>query len=363
MQVKAIKLISFRNFKSAEAEFGSGVNIFYGKNGSGKSNLLEALFVLLLARSPRGAKDAVMLKEGADVFRLEGTVTSAGRDYQVAVAYLNGGRKKITLNRSSVRAAELYEHFAVVSAAPDNSEILSGAPSRRRDFINIYLSQASLKYLALLIDYQKALEQKRSFLRQKSLNTETPYDDLLVRYGSEMMLERHHFIQTLNETAGRHYERISDGQKLQMLYSPSVPLPDDSLSPEKIALSFHSRLDKYRERERILETSLVGPHRDEIEFSINGYPARTHSSQGELRTAAISLKLAVFEYLKKYREEPPLLLLDEIFAELDSGRRDRLIGSFGQFGQLFLTTAADIPDRLAHQARKFHLEKGVVIPE
>lgn len=363
MQVKNVKIISFRNFKSAETEFSAGVNIFYGENGSGKTNLLEALFVLLLARSPRGAKDAVMLKEGTDVFRLEGTVTAAGRDHQVAVAYLDGGRKKITLNKSSIRTAELYEHFAVVSAAPDDSEILSGAPARRRDFINIYLAQASLKYLALLIDYQKALEQKRSFLRQKSSEKETPYDDLLVRYGSQMTLERTRFIQTLNETAARHYVKISDGQKLQMLYAPSVPIPDGSSSLEKIEQSFRARLAKYRERERVLETSLVGPHRDEIEFSINDYPARTHSSQGELRTAAIALKLAVFEYLKKYREEPPLLLLDEIFAELDSGRRDRLIESFGQFGQLFLTTAAEIPDRLARQARRFHIEKGVVIPE
>jgi DNA replication and repair protein RecF len=304
-----------------------------------------------------------MLKENAEVYRLEGMVTASGRAYQLAVAYQNGGRKKITIDKSSIKAAEMYEHFTVVSAAPDDAEILAGAPSHRRDFLNIYLSQASLKYLYNLIDYQKALEQKRSFLKQNGNDGETPYDELLVRYGSQMMLERLGFIESLKEKTTRHYEKISGGQNFKMVYNPSVPIETSSASTEQIETAFCARLEKFRERERILQMSLVGPHRDELDFSINDYPARTHSSQGELRTAAISLKLAVFEYLKEHRRETPLLLLDEIFAELDSGRRDRLIESFGEFGQLFLTTAAEIPDSLACAARKFRMEKGIVIPE
>ncbi|SYZ72005.1 putative DNA replication and repair protein RecF [Candidatus Zixiibacteriota bacterium] len=363
MQVQSLNLVSFRNFKSSSAAFDPGINVFHGRNGAGKSNLLEAIFVLLLGRSMRGAPDAVMVKEGAGVYRLEGEVELDGRNHSLAVAYQDGGRKKITIDKVTARTSELFERCCVVSTAPLDIEIPAGAPSKRRDFLNIYLSQASKRYLALLTDYHKVLEQKNSFLKQDTEGLETPYNDLLLKFGSDLMLERLSFLLSVGERASWHYEQISGGQKLAVTYAPSVQLGEQDTTAEKIETKFREKLTRYKDRERILQTALVGPHRDDIDFRIGGYPARTHGSQGELRTAAVALKLAVFEYLKEVRKITPILLLDEIFAELDNGRKEKLIESFGEFGQLFLTTASEIPPRLLESGRKFIISDGSVTGE
>lgn len=363
MLIRTLNIISFRNFKSASIDFDPGVNIFYGKNGAGKSNLLEAIFVLLLGRSPRGANDAVMVKENAGVYRLEGEIELGGTTHLLAVAYQTGGRKKITIDKVSVRAAELFERCTAVSAAPSDMEILSGPPSRRRDFVNIYLSQASAIYLSNLSDYHKALEQKNAFLKGDDNGKETPYDDLLVKYGSIIMLERKVFLEAVSSSAASLYDRISGGQKLQIHYNPSVHMEENDNDTETIESNFRGKLKRYGSRERILQTALVGPHRDEIEFNIGTYPARSHASQGELRTASVALKLAVFKYLKTIRRETPILLLDEIFAELDNTRKEKLIDSFDEFGQLFLTTAGVVPSALAEKGRKFKIHSGTVARE
>jgi DNA replication and repair protein RecF len=363
MLIKNINLTSFRNFKSASAIFGPGVNIFYGKNGSGKTNLLEAVFVLLLGRSSRGAADAVMLKENAEVFRLEGEVEIGSKNYNLAIGYQIRGRKRITIDKVGIKSSELFERCTAVSAAPLDMEIIFGAPAKRREFINIYLSQASARYLANLGDYQKALEQKNAFLKQDHNGNDNPYDELLVKYGSAVIYDRHCFLEAIAGSAVGHYEKIAGGQKLGIVYMPSVRVESGQYYIEQIEKSFHDKLGRYKERERILETSLVGPHRDDIEFTIGEYPARTHGSQGEMRTAAISLKLAVFEYLKEIRRETPILLLDEIFAELDNNRKEQLIESFGEFGQLFLTTASEIPEKLLLNSRRFRIEPGIIKEE
>jgi DNA replication and repair protein RecF len=363
MLIKNINITSFRNFKSASAEFGPGVNVFHGRNGSGKTNLLEAIFVLLLGRSPRGAADTVLVKERAEVFRLEGEVEIAEKSYMLATGYQIRGRKRTTIDKVGIKGSELFGRCTAVSAAPLDMEIIFGAPAKRREFINIYLSQASARYLANLSDYQKALVQKNAFLKQEHGTTDNPYDDLLVKYGSIVTYDRHCFLEAIAKSAVVHYEKIAGGQKLGMAYAPSVRVEASQYDLAEVETSFKEKLGRYREREKILETALVGPHRDEIDFTIGGYPARTHGSQGELRTAAISLKLAVFEYLKEIRRETPILLLDEIFAELDDGRVEKLIESFGEFGQLFLTTASEVPEKLLVNSRRFRIEPGILKEE
>lgn len=363
MQVNSLKISSFRNLKSGQLQFSNAVNVFNGKNGSGKTNILEAVFVMLLGRSQRGAADSVMLREGDDFYRLEGDATADDKKYSVAVAYQKGGRKKITIEQVAVRASELFSRHTVVSSAPEDITILSGAPAGRRDFINLYLSQASPTYIAVLTDFQKALVQKNAFLKQEDNSAETPYDDLLVDYGSAVIMARYRFIEIILPIAERYYEKISSGGKFKIKYNPSVPLADENVTPDQVKSAYKKKLARYRDRERILQTALVGPHRDEIDFYIRGFPARAYGSQGELRTATIALKMAVFEYLKSVRRETPILLLDEIFAELDERRKEMLVESFGDFGQLFLTSATALPDSLAQNSRRFEIEAGKIINE
>jgi len=363
MLVKSIELNFFRNIGTTRNEFADGVNIFYGKNGAGKTNLLEAIFVLLLARSPRGVTDTVMLRENADYYRLEGKIDISGSTHEVAVAYQPGGRKKITIDKITARASELFETCAAVSTSPEDIELLSGPPSKRREFVNVYLSQASKKYIADLIDYQKVIAQKNAFLKQDNNRGETPYDDLLIKHGAIIMQARKTFLDAVAASASENYDKISNGQAFALTYRPSVAIENDDWSADTVETAFAEKLRRYRERERIMQSSMVGPHRDEIEFYIRDLPARSHGSQGELRTAAVSLKLAVFEYLKKIRRVKPVLLLDEIFAELDPGRKEMLVELFGEFGQIFLTTASEIPETLTVGSRRFKIENGAVFPD
>ncbi len=361
MIINKIKLENFRNFDSCELEFNNDINLFYGKNGSGKTNILEAIFVLILAKSPRQVNDTVMMKNGTDYYRLEGTVESDGTKYEVATAFKRGGRKRITIDQVGIKASELFERFTAVSTAPHDMEILAGSPSKRRDFINIYLSQASIKYIDDLSNYQKVLAQKNAFLKNGAGDDDTPYDDLLIKYGSRIMKARIDFLATVGPIALRHYQKISGGQTLATAYQPSVTLEEGVAEVEIISAAFRGKLHQYRQRERIMQTSMVGPHRDDIEFLIRDFPARSHGSQGELRSAAVSLKLAVYEYLKSIKNVSPVLLLDEIFAELDGDRKEMLVELFGDFEQIFLTSASGIPDQLEQRAKKFVIDNGSVI--
>ena len=144
-------------------------------------------------------------------------------------------------------------------------------------------------------------------------------------------------------------------------YNPSIALPEKDISLENIKESFKNKLQRYAQRERIVQIALVGPHRDEIDFSIGEFPARSYGSQGELRTATVALKMGVFEYLKSIRNDMPILLLDEIFAELDESRKELLVETFGQFGQVFLTSASGLPESLSNSSQRFEIEDGVVL--
>jgi len=360
MLIQNIKVVGFRNFESVNLSFDSGLNIFNGRNGSGKTNLLEAVFVLILGRSQRGAVDSVMLKEDDEYYRLSGKIEIEGKAEEAAIAYQKGGRKRITIDKVSARASELFRHYCAVATSPEDLEILTGSPSNRRNFIDLYLSQASQKYLADLTDYQKALAQKNAFLKQDNNYGETPYDDLLIDYGSKVMKHRLDFINSIMPTIRETYRSISGGHEITARYDPSVSIDEDIEDIPNIKTAFRNRLNEVRERERVLQNAVTGPHRDDIEFTIRDLPARAYGSQGELRTAAISLKMAVYRYLKKVRKAVPVLLMDEIFAELDDSRRTMLIELFDEVGQVFITTASEIPDILLEKSRRFTIERGEI---
>jgi DNA replication and repair protein RecF len=360
MIIKRLAVNSFRNFEHFNLQPGDKINVFYGKNGSGKTNILEAIFVLLLARSPRSAGDLIMIRSGSEFYRIDGDVDIDDRLCTIAVAFQNGGRKKITIDDIPRKAGELYERFCVVCMAPDDIRLLSGPPSTRREFLNTYLSQVSHKYLQELTFYQKALAQKNAYLREGYRQEENPYDELLVRYGVAVMLRRQAFLRAIADRTSQHYAKISNGQTLRISYRASVDIDEKSIHADALKDAFLEKLAKFRGRERDYRAALVGPHRDEVEFVIGELAARTHGSQGEWRSAAVSLKMAIFEYIRDARKVIPVLLLDEIFAELDDEHREMLIDLLGGFGQLFLTTASQIPVRLARDASKFRVENGAI---
>ncbi len=358
MHLVSLSVTNFRNLSGVEINPSPGVNILHGNNGAGKTNLLEAIFVLCLSRSQRGATDSVMVKQGAEVYRIEGQIQQRGVMREVAVAYQRGGRKRITLDQVPVRARDLYENYCAVALGPEDTEILSGSPAVRRNFLDIYLSQFSSRYLACLVDYHKVLMHKNACLRLDG--DPTPFNVLLVDHGAKIITARCEFIQELDRLAKECYAEISNGGSLRLTYQPSIPLEAGQTETDEIGQSFKVALAKHGERERSAQTSLVGPHRDEVLFQIGEYLARTHGSQGEWRTAAIAIKLAIYRLLRDKRQMRPVLLLDEVFAELDEQRSAALTKSFADFGQLFMTTATEPPECLRQQGRKFSVREGTV---
>ncbi len=359
MQLTYLKAANFRNFVQIEIKPAPGVNIFYGLNGSGKTNLLEAIFLLCLGRSQRGNADNVLLKKDEDTYRLEGVIQSTETSHEIAIAYLDRGRKQITIDGVKSRLPELYEHFSAVAIGPEDSEILSGAPSARRLFMDLYISQYSPKYLKQLTRYNRILAQKNAALKNQ-LEFDS-YNSLMIETGSEIMRARFQFLQVLQKLSGEYYARFSAGSCLKLVYQPSAQRVSATEFDEKMVESeFENRLDEVKEKEKILKSALVGPHRDEIQLFINDLPARTHGSQGEWRSSAIALKLAVYNLLKEKRKFPPVLLLDEVFAELDNQRSEALINSFVDFGQLFLTTATEPPEQVRKNAKNFKIDNGLI---
>ena len=358
MYLQSLNVSNFRNLSSVAVELSPGVNIFYGNNGSGKTNLLEAIFVLCLGRSHRSANEAVLVREGCDFYRLEGVVCADDRTLELAVAYQRASRKKATIDKVPIKLAELYGNFAVVAAGPEDSDILSGPPSSRRNFIDVYLSQYSQSYLSRLINYQKALNQKNAALKKQM--DPAPFNELLVQAGALIMKDRLEYLRQLGQRAAGYYGSITDGCRFGLEYRPSVSLPDGTPGIEDITRAFRLKLEEFSGKERITETSMVGIHRDDVYFTIGSLPARTHGSQGEWRTAAIALKLAVYHLIREMRGIHPVLLLDEIFAELDDSRSRGLMNAFEDFEQLFITTAAQLPDFLKNGSRSYKIADGAI---
>jgi DNA replication and repair protein RecF len=277
--------------------------------------------------------------------------------HEVAVAYLSRGRKQITIDGVKARLPELYERFSAVSIGPEDSELLSGPPSARRLFMDLYISQYSKKYLESLGRYNRILAQKNAALKEN--HEFESFNALMVVQGSEIMRTRDEFIKMLNERAAQLYHRFSKGSAFELQYAPSA-FEQTEWDEKFVESEFEKTLDEVKEKEVIMKSALVGPHRDEIRISINDFPARTHGSQGEWRSSAIALKLAVYNLLKEKRKFSPILLLDEVFAELDDERAKALVSSFDEFGQLFLTSAEGPPATLSPDAAKFKIREGKV---
>lgn len=362
MIITGIKINGFRNFETLKSDFVPGANIFFGNNGSGKTNFLESLFVLCLGRSQLGVPDAVLLKNDEEYYRLEGNIGKDGRAQEIAVAYQRGGRKKVTVDGVPSRASELFDNFCAVSTGPEDSVILSGPPSARRTFLDMYLSQLSRGYLSDLTAYHKVLSQKNAALKNDM--DPSPFEPQLVGHGARVILKRIEFLAALRQKAVGYYADISGGETFDLIYKPTLTNGEDRFDEvtglADIETQFEKCLDEQFDKERYLKTTIVGPHRDEIYFEIAGLPARQYGSQGQWRTAAISLKLGVYHLLKEKRKASPVLLLDEIFAELDRRRVESLINAFGGFDQLFLTTAGTPPEQLTAGGRCYRIVKGAI---
>lgn len=349
MYLSRLHLRNWRNSAEQVLELPPEGAAIIGDNGQGKTNLLEAIYYLEIFRSFRGAPDEQLVRFGEDFFRVEGTLTAPeGGERTLAAAFERRRRKK----KVSVNGAEperLGDALGLVGAvifSPADVELVAGAPGGRRRFLDIVLSLAEPGYLAALQRYRHALFQRNTLLRQGSPRVLVEaFDEALVASGSRVAAARARWVAERATSFAEHYARVAGGQPGEIAFVPSIDLPEPTPAAAEVAQAFAAQLERVAEREAARGMTLAGPHRDDLRFttvSADGQPLdlRTYGSGGQQRTAAIALRMVEAETIRETRGRESVILLDDVFAELDPGRSRRIIEwiDAAEGGQVILTS-------------------------
>ena len=371
MWLQSIRLRNFRNHLNSEFSFGEGVNVLLGNNGQGKTSVLEAISYLCLTKSFYASRDSVAVNHHQDAFEVEGLFRSAsGVESPVRVAFeKTRGEKAFFLNRRNVEPlSSMLGKFPVVICSPEHAPITIGSPADRRSFVNLVMSQDSPLYYGSLVEYQKVLKHRNKILLDGKLGGKDvesviePWNDQLTAFGSEIVLRRRKFTEEFQVYLRSAYQQIAEGEEPNIGYQSFTAGTEENVN--EVRERFIQQLREKRFEERRTGASLVGPHRDEFVFTVNDHDARKFASQGQHKTFLVALKLAEFFYLKERRQETPIMLLDDIFSELDEHRATRLIDFISSLGQTFLTsTYLHIFDRtieFGETSRKFFIEQGSI---
>jgi len=350
MLIAEVRLRNFRNHADTLLDFGQGINVLLGRNGQGKTNILEAISYLSLTKSFYASSDATAVRFGTDAFTVEGEIVAgSGVRYTVQVAYgVSGGEKVFTVNNTRPESlASVIGTFPVVILSPENNAITFGGPSARRRFMDLTLSQVSRVYLDDVLEYRRILRQRNRLLsdaRSSGGNIASmlePWTIGLVQYGSRVVKRRQEFVKEFEGYIERSYKTLVESGEEPGIEYGSVGSLQPGMAVEEISQQMASEL-KARAGEEIRRGStLVGPHRDELRLSINGAALQHYASQGQHKTFLVALKTAEFFYLQERRGEAPLFLLDDLFSELDEGRSRRILDLISSLGQTIITTTGE----------------------
>ncbi len=348
MRLSELTIRHFRNLGSQELELPVEGVALIGDNAQGKSNFLEAIYYLETFRSFRGARDEQLVAFQQGVFRVSATLEADEVDgsSQVAAAFeKRGKRKKVSVDGVEPdRMGDALGRLGAVIFSPADVDLVSGGPSERRRFLDIVLSLGEPGYLAALQDYRKILARRNASLKDGQPGAVVmAWDRGLVTSGSVVMRARRSWIERQCGAFWSYYREVSDGAGARMTYRPNVVLAG-AVSEEDVAAAFREALSNATERERRLGTTVVGPHRDDfvlrLEDDSDGLDLRAYGSGGQRRTAALALRLAEAKTIRETRQRAPLILLDDVFAELDMGRSERVLALMEreEIGQVVLTS-------------------------
>ncbi|WP_121971157.1 DNA replication/repair protein RecF [Leptolyngbya sp. BC1307] len=346
MFLQHLHLQHFRNYHSQSVAFEASKTILLGDNAQGKSNLLEAVELLATLKSHRTSRDRDLVQEGATTGHIKAQLK---RDLGIAELNLvlrNGGRRAVLLNGETLkRQQDFLGNLNAVQFSSLDLDLVRGGPSERRSWIDTLLTQLEPVYAYILQQYNQVLKQRNALIKQQTADSDdlpdpnqmALWDAQLAAAGTRVSRRRSRVIQRLAPLAQSWHRAISgDAENLTVAYQPNVPLAADD--PESVQQAFLEKIQSRAVAEYHQRTSLVGPHRDDIEFVINQTPARQYGSQGQQRTLVLALKLAELELIESVIGEPPLLLLDDVLAELDLKRQNQLLETIQDRFQTLITT-------------------------
>ncbi len=363
MQLTSLSIDNFKNIRRARLEFSSKINGLLGNNGMGKSNLLDAIHTLSFCKSFTGVTDAMLITRDEDFAMLKGNYLRRDTDEDLTMGLARGRRK--TLKRKGKEYQRLSEHigtFPLVMVSPADIDLIREGAEERRKLIDMVISQSDPRYLDALIRYGRALEQRNRMLREGTVD-HTLYDavEMAMEMSASYIVEsRREWVSKLTPIFERHYRRISSGNEMPQL-NYSTRMAD--------GVTLAELLDRERRHDEIVRHTSVGPHRDDLELTLDGMEMRRTGSQGQCKTFTIALRLAQYEFLGKATGMRPLLLLDDIFDKLDADRVERImeIVEDPAFGQIFITDTNrthldEIVNRTAVDFRLWEVTSGNFSP-
>ncbi len=362
MQISSLKLLNFRNYETLDLNFSPKINIIYGKNGSGKTNIVEAIYMLGLTKTFRSNNDFVVVKKGKNIAKIEGLIKDTIlNNYKIIIS--NAGKRIKIANNKIAKISDYITKVNIILFNPDDLKMIKDTPSTRRKLLNIEISGINSDYLLLLTAYNKVLKQRNAYL--KSLNKAKKQDlsflniltEQLVDFGFKIMILREEFINSINSYISYIYYDITHKGNLKIIYKSEFK----NKTKENILKMFMKNIS----REIIFGKTLFGIQHDDYEFKIDSETVKEFSSVGEQKNSIIAFKLAEIKNIETKLNKKPILILDDLFSELDEEKIANILKLINHDLQIFITTTEikNIDKKLLENAKIYHLKDGKIKEE
>ena len=360
MYIKYLQLRNYRNYPELSVEFSKNTNVFIGDNAQGKTNILESIYYCSIGKSHRTNKDKELISWNKNEAYIQSYIARERLDKKIEIKIFKEGKKGININKIKVnKISELLGNFNVVMFSPEDLKIVKESPSYRRKFLDIELCKLSKMYYYNLVQYNKVLEEKNILLKrwnEKNIAILEIYNEQLSKFGSEVIKQRRNYIDKLNNIGKHIHKKISNGtEQIEFKYITSVKNIDDA--ENQLLLNFKKNIRRDIEK----RISSEGPHRDDFQVLINNADAKSFGSQGQQRTAVLTIKFASLEIIKEIIGEYPVLLLDDVLSELDSKRQEYILNSIKNIQTIITCTGIEeINNLLSNNSYVFKVTKGIV---
>ena len=367
MILKELQLINYRNYERQMIHLHPEVNLLIGENAQGKTNAIEAIYMLAIGKSYRIQKDAPLIRYGETEATIEGDIVHGQRNTSLRLQLLQTGRRAAVNGVWQARMTDFIGNFQVVLFAPEDLQLVKGSPSVRRRFLDVEIGQTYPKYLFHLNQFGKVMQQRNKILKSSHIDFDylSIFDIQLVEHGTELLQRRIQFLNQLQPLSEKIYTDIAEGREvLTLSYVSTIPhfRLTHQLSKGEISIAFLDALTRSQQQDARFGSTSVGPHRDDIELLLDGRSVQLYASQGQQRTIALSLRLAEIELIHNEIGEYPVLLLDDVLSELDDLRQRNLVLSMSEKVQTMITSTGlfGLSNELQERARLFHVSSGII---
>ncbi|OCN03953.1 hypothetical protein A4S06_03940 [Erysipelotrichaceae bacterium MTC7] len=363
MILEHLQLSHFRNYDQLQMQFNQGIHLFYGRNGQGKTNILEAIYYLSCTKSHRVRHDEHLIEKNFDYFSLKGKIKKDDRQVALMCNVNMKGKHLFLYDKPVSKVSEYIGFFNAIMFYPDDLLLFSQAPKKRRQFIDLELGKLSLVYTNALNAYYKLIKEKNKYLKNHHIDDVflDTLDEQLIDLQVKIMKQRFHFIEMLMEHT-KAYFKMFENQSLVIScqYESDVVYHEDETLLKK---EIQAKLKSHREKEKVFHTSLVGVHRDNFTFLINDEKVENFASQGQKRMYILSLKLGMLQSIYQIKKEYPVLLLDDVFSELDDQKQEILLSILSKEVQVFITSTDRVKLKNSHHIQYYEVRQGHINKE